>query len=84
MPSSSSSSRISAGFRPFAGLQLAAGKFPQAGQRLAFRPLCDQHAAVGIDQRAGDDEEEFHVASQFPERTTLTGSVSWPVMATVS
>jgi SAM-dependent methyltransferase len=47
-------------FRPFAGLQLAAGKFPQAGQRLAFRPLCNQHAAVGINQSAGDDENHFH------------------------
>ena len=47
--------------RPFAGLDLAAGKFPQACQRLAFRALRDQYALVGVDQRAGDDEGEFHV-----------------------
>jgi hypothetical protein len=46
-------------FRPFARLKLAAGKFPQARQRLALRPLRDQNAIVGIDQSAGDDQGEF-------------------------
>ena len=59
IPSSSFSSRISAVFGPLAGLDLAAGKLPQAGHRLAGGPLCDQHAAVGIDQGAGGDQDEF-------------------------
>ena len=42
----------------FALLDLAAGKFPQAGHGLALRPLGDQHALVGVDQRAGGDEQE--------------------------
>ena len=42
--------------RPLAGLDLAAGKFPQPRQRLALRPLRDQHALVGVDQRAGDHD----------------------------
>ncbi len=46
--------------RPFAVIQLAAGKLPQSGERLAFRPLRDQHAVVGVDQCAGDDEGELH------------------------
>ena len=62
MPISSCSSRISVCFRPLAGLDLAAGKFPQARHRLAFRPLRDQHALVGVDQRAGDHEGEFDSA----------------------
>ncbi len=49
-------------FRPLAGLDLAAGKFPQAGERLAWRPLRDQHALVGVDQRAGDHEGEFEIS----------------------
>ena len=44
-------------FRTLAGLDLAAGKFPQARERLAFRPMRDQHALVSIDQRAGDHQD---------------------------
>jgi hypothetical protein len=51
MPISSCSSRIR---------DLAAGKLPEAGERLALRALRDQHALVGVDQRAGDHEREFH------------------------
>ena len=36
-------------FGPLAVVELAAGKLPKARHRLAFRPLCDQHAVVGID-----------------------------------
>ena len=43
----------------FALLHLAARKFPQAGQRLAFRALRKQHAAVGVDQRHGRNQEEL-------------------------
>jgi len=50
-------------FRPFARFDLATGKFPKARHRLAFRPLCNQHAAVGIDQRAGGDQNELHVCN---------------------
>src|SRR5712671_7149047 len=46
-------------FRTFAGLDLAAGKLPQARERLALRPLRDQHALVGVDQRAGDHQDEI-------------------------
>jgi len=44
--------------RPLAGVDLAAGKLPQAGELLARRPLREQHAAIGVDQRRRDDEEE--------------------------
>src|SRR5260370_538984 len=37
-------------FRPFAGLDLAAGKLPEARERFALRPLRDQDALVGIDK----------------------------------
>ena len=47
-------------FGAFSRLELAAGKFPQAGKLLAFRALRDQHPVVGVDQGAGDDESEFH------------------------
>ena len=45
MPSSSCSSRANAAQRRLAGLQLAAGKLPHAGQMLARRALGQQHAA---------------------------------------
>src|SRR5260221_13032480 len=48
--------------RPLAGIELAAGEFPKAGQRLALRALRDQHALVGVDQSAGDDEREFDLS----------------------
>ena len=41
---------------PFAALDLAAGKLPQARHRLAGGPLREQHAAVGIDEGAGGDK----------------------------
>ena len=47
-------------FRPFAGVHLAAGKLPQALERLALRPLRQQHPPVGVDQRRRDDEHEPH------------------------
>ncbi len=39
----------------FAGFQLAAGKFPQAGEMLARQPLHQQHATALIDEDAGGD-----------------------------
>ena len=45
-------------FRPLAGFDLAAGKFPQARHHLSLRPLRDQDALVGVDERAGDHEDD--------------------------
>ena len=45
--------------RPLARVDLAAGKLPQAGKLLSRRALGEQHAAIGVDQRGRDDEEEF-------------------------
>ena len=47
-----------ANLRRLAGLELAAGKFPQARQRLAPRPLADQHASVAVDQGRGGDQKK--------------------------
>src|ERR1700688_4488367 len=49
-------------FRPLARLNLAAGEFPQACERLSLRPLRDQHALVVVDQRAGDHEDYFDMS----------------------
>ena len=46
-------------FGPLAGIELAAGKFPQPRELFAFGPLRDQHTVIGIDQRAGDNEGEL-------------------------
>ena len=46
-------------FRGFVRVELAAGKFPEPGQCLAFRALRDQDALVGVDQGAGDDQGQF-------------------------
>ena len=43
-------------FGALARIELAAGKFPQPGHRLAGRPLRDQDAPVDVDQRAGDHQ----------------------------
>ena len=44
--------------RGFAGVELAAGKLPQAGHLLAFRPAGEQDAAVDVDQGAGGDQQQ--------------------------
>jgi hypothetical protein len=44
--------------RRLALLDFAAGEFPQAGHGLAVRPLGDEDALVGIDQRAGGDQQQ--------------------------
>jgi hypothetical protein len=44
---------------PLTVLDLATWKFPQPGHRLALGPLCDEHAAVGVDKRAGGDEDDL-------------------------
>ncbi len=46
--------------RPFARLDLPAGKLPQALERFAFGPLREQHPSVGVDQRRRDDERQPH------------------------
>src|SRR5271170_6732164 len=43
--------------RPFAGLHLAAGKLPKSRHRFPFRTLREQHASVGIDERAGGNKD---------------------------
>ncbi len=45
-------------FRRLAGFDLAAGKLPQAGELLAFRPLGQKHASIGVDQRTGGNQEQ--------------------------
>ena len=50
-------------FRAFSGLDLAAGKLPKTGHRLAFRTLAEEHTSVGVDERAGCDEDEIHTHS---------------------
>ena len=44
--------------RLLARLELAAGKFPTARHVLAGWTLRDQHAARGVEQRAGDDVDQ--------------------------
>src|SRR5207253_1824404 len=44
---------------PFARLDLASGELPQARHRFAGGPLGEQHAAVGIDEGAGGNKNEF-------------------------
>ena len=46
--------------RPLAGVDLAAGELPQALELFALRPPGDQHAAVDVDQRRRDDQEQLH------------------------
>ena len=44
---------------PLAGLQLAAGKLPEARELFAFGTLGDQHAIVGVDERDGEGARKF-------------------------
>jgi hypothetical protein len=46
-------------FGTFTGFDLAAGEFPQARHRFAGGTLGEQHAAVGIDEGAGGNENKF-------------------------
>ncbi len=46
-----------------AGLELAAGKLPQARHRLARRPLRQQHALLRVDQRDADDDHRLSSGS---------------------
>jgi hypothetical protein len=46
-------------FRPLAILDFAAGKFPESGHRLAWGPLCNQHAAIRIDERASRNQDDL-------------------------
>ena len=45
-------------FGGLAGVQLAAREFPQAGHLLALRPPRQQHSSVGVDQRAGGNQQQ--------------------------
>jgi hypothetical protein len=53
-------------FRPLALLDLAAGKFPEAGHGFALRSFRDQHTAVRIDERAGSDKSQFDAHNPRP------------------
>jgi hypothetical protein len=59
MPISSRSSRtsVSSGVSP--GSTLPPGNSHSPASCLALRPLREQHAAVGVDQRAGGDEQQL-------------------------
>src|SRR5271166_5871824 len=46
--------------RPLARIDLAAGKLPQALERLALGPLRDQHPPVDVDEGGRDDYEQPH------------------------
>jgi hypothetical protein len=39
-------------------VHLAAGEFPETGERLSFRPLRQEDATVRVDERDGDDEDD--------------------------
>ena len=43
-----------------ASLDFATRKFPQARERFSFRSLCQQNAAIRIDESDGGDEKQFH------------------------
>src|SRR5665213_2298584 len=58
-------------FRRFTIFDLAAGKLPQACHRLAGRTLSDQHPAVGIDEGAGGNKDDFDAHS--PTTSMLGG-----------
>jgi hypothetical protein len=57
-------------------MHLAAGKLPQTPEHFVRRPLRDEDAIVGIDERDGDDEQERHAHG--PVRMNLTFFVSLP------
>ena len=46
------------GFGGFAGVEFAAGEFPQAGHFFALGATSEENAAVAVDQGAGGDEDE--------------------------
>ena len=72
IPNSSFSSRNQTNFRSFAGFDLAAGKLPKPGHRLARRPLRNEHAAVGVDKGTSGDQNDFGAY----HRLTLKGVVN--------
>ena len=78
IPSSSFNSRISVCSGRSPVFDLAAGKLPQAGHRLAWRALRDQHAAVGIDEGAGGNKNDFRrsqpVTASNGSEVTTTGN----------
>jgi hypothetical protein len=45
-----------------ARMKLASRELPAPGERLARRPLRDQHAARSVEQRAGDDLDLAHAS----------------------
>src|SRR5580698_4893828 len=69
--------------RPFASVNLPAGELPQALKRLAFGPLRQQHASVGVNQRRRDHEHELHE----PLRSGLSAqrsASSWGAMRSIA
>jgi hypothetical protein len=57
--------------RRLAGFDLAAGKLPEAGHRLAGRALGNEDAAVDIDQRDGRHQHERPLAERRRSARTL-------------
>ena len=47
-------------FRPLMRLNLAARKLPQARKRFPFRPLGNQHPAIGINQGNRCNKKDAH------------------------
>lgn len=48
------------GLGGFTRFDLAAREFPETGHGFAGRSLGEQHAAVGVDEGDGGDEDDFH------------------------
>ena len=74
MPSSSCSSRDSACARRLARLELAAGKLPVAGVRLARRTLREQHRAVGPQDHRRATRRQRSLRSSRRDRTSDRGT----------
>jgi hypothetical protein len=50
-----------------ARVDLAAGEFPEAGHRFSGRPLRDQDASVGVNERAGGDQDDLYAQDVAPD-----------------
>lgn len=53
-------------FGRFAGVYLAAGKFPKASHGFTFRALGEQNTAIGVYQGHGRDEDNVHARLSLP------------------
>ena len=63
-------------FRPLADIELPAGEFPEIGEVLAHWALSDQHEVVGVDERCGDDEEEFQARAPEQRHEMIAGETA--------